>query len=150
MKAVVIHIITTLFVVTAGAGWAQPPLTGAVETNTPMEPDTVTVSVLGSHEDSRFDPAWVEIRPGDVVRFEVMQGVHTVTAYHPDNRRNLGIPEGADSFDSGVLTAGDVWFLKISTEGRYNYFCLPHERMGHTGTIVASAAKNPATAGKQY
>lgn len=99
------------------------------------EPDTVVVQVLGTMSDSRFEPALVEIRPGDVIRFDVREGVHTVTAYHPDNRRDLGIPEGAESFDSGVLQAGQTWHLRLTVEGEYNYFCLPHERMGHVGQV---------------
>lgn len=104
----------------------------------PAETDTVTVYVLGTQEDSRFEPAAITVRPGDVVRFSVQEGMHTVTAYHPDNRRELGIPEGAESFDSGILQRGDNWFLTITHEGEYNYFCLPHEQLGHTGTILST------------
>lgn len=99
------------------------------------EPDTLTVKVLGMHEDSRFEPAELSVSAGDVVRFTIEEGVHTVTAYHPDNRRPLGIPETADSFDSGPLSAGDIWYLEIQVPGEYNYFCLPHERFGHVGKI---------------
>ena len=100
-------------------------------------PDTVTVKVLGTDTDARFEPNVIQVRPGDTVRFEVKEGMHTVTAYHPDNRRELGIPEGAESFDSGALTAGDTWFLTITHTGEYNYFCMPHERMGHVGKIIS-------------
>lgn len=133
MKGLLLHIIFLFSL-------AIPVLaqSGYENSSDAFSPDTVTIKVLGTHDDSRFEPAWVEIRPGDVVRFEVKEGIHTVTAYHPNNRRDLGIPKEADSFDSGVLSGGDVWFLKISIPGEYNYFCLPHERMGHTGTIVAS------------
>ncbi len=102
-----------------------------------VKPDTVTVNVLGTNADSRFEPQMVRVRPGDVIRFVVEEGMHTVTAYHPDNRRKLGIPTGAESFDSGLLTAGDTWFLAITHAGEYNYFCMPHERMGHVGKILS-------------
>lgn len=101
------------------------------------QPDTLTVQVLGMHENSRFEPAELNISAGDVIRFIIKEGVHTVTAYHPDNRRPLRIPENADSFDSGPLQAGDHWYLKIQLPGEYNYFCLPHERFGHMGKITA-------------
>lgn len=110
---------------------------GFQEIDTSMS-DTVTVKVIGSHADSRFEPKVVQVKPGDTVLFEVEEGVHTVTAYHPDNRRNLGIPEGAPSFDSGVLSAGDIWYLEITHEGEYNYFCMPHERLGHVGKIKSN------------
>ena len=102
-----------------------------------ISPDTVTVKVLGTSTDSRFEPRIVHVNPGDVIRFDVKEGMHTVTAYHPDNRRELGIPEEAASFDSGILTAGQSWLLTITHIGEYNYFCMPHERLGHIGKIIS-------------
>ncbi len=102
-----------------------------------MQADTVTVKVLGTAEDARFEPVVIQVQPGDVIRFEVIEGLHTVTAYHPGNRRPLRIPEGADAFDSGPLTAGQSWLLNIEKKGVYDYFCLPHERMGHAGRILS-------------
>lgn len=99
--------------------------------------DTVLVKVLGTHSDARFEPAVIRIQPGDVIRFEVVEGLHTVTAYHPDNRRPRRMPENAQSFDSGLLSKGQSWWLTIDELGVYDYFCLPHERLGHAGRILA-------------
>ncbi|MGN8226808.1 cupredoxin domain-containing protein [Gracilimonas sp. BCB1] len=99
--------------------------------------DTLTVEVLGTGADARFVPALIQVAPGDLVRFVVIEGMHTVTAYHPDNRRPVRIPESVSAFDSGMLKEGDIWFLQITKEGIYDYFCLPHERLGHVGRIVA-------------
>ena len=104
--------------------------------------DTTVVKVLGTAEDARFEPADLQIQAGDVIRFEVMEGLHTVTAYHPDNRRPLRIPEEAASFDSGPLQAGAIWFLQLKEEGTYNYFCLPHERLGHVGRITVKYSED--------
>ena len=104
--------------------------------------DTVAVEIKGTDVDARFNPVVVQVNPGDVVRFIVREGWHTVTAYHPDNRRPLRIPEKAKSFDSGLLKSGDIWFLKIETEGVYDFFCLPHERMGHVGRILSGPVKS--------
>lgn len=101
--------------------------------------DTVRVEVLGISENPRFDPDVIKINPGDVVEFVVREGLHTVTSYHPDNRRPLRMPESAGSFDSGLLKSGDIWHLNISITGVYDYFCLPHERMGHAGRIIAGS-----------
>ncbi len=98
--------------------------------------DTLTVEVRGTGSDARFVPALIQVNPDDVIRFKVVEGMHTVTAYHPDNRRPLRVPDSAKSFDSGMLTEGDVWFLQIDKEGTYDYFCLPHERLGHVGRIL--------------
>lgn len=103
--------------------------------------DTVSVEVKGTDEDARFEPAVVNVSPGDILQFVVREGRHTVTAYHPDNRRPLRMPGSVESFDSGLLTSGDVWFLTISHTGVYDYYCLPHERMGHAGRIIAGAVE---------
>lgn len=101
--------------------------------------DTVRVEVLGTSENPRFDPVITKINPGDVIKFVVREGLHTVTSYHPDNRRPLRIPDHVESFDSGLLKSGDIWLLNISSAGVYDYFCLPHERMGHAGRIIAGS-----------
>lgn len=103
--------------------------------------DTLVVKVMGTLDDARFEPAIIQVWPGDVIRFEVVEGLHTVTAYHPDNRRPLRIPNTASSFDSGMLNAGDSWSLLVEEEGVFDYFCLPHEKLGHAGRII-SGTKN--------
>jgi len=104
--------------------------------------DTVTVEVKGTDINARFVPVVVQVQPGDVIQFVVREGLHTVSAYHPDNRRPLRIPETAGSFDSGLLKADDIWFLTIEAEGVYDYFCLPHERMGHVGRILSGSVQS--------
>jgi len=101
--------------------------------------DTVVVEVKGTDTDARFDPVVVAVNPGDVIQFVVRQGIHTVTAYHPKNRRPQRIPASAQPFDSGLMEQGDEWFLSISEEGVYDYFCLPHEKLGHAGRIIAGS-----------
>jgi plastocyanin len=110
--------------------------------NQSQQADTVTVVVKGTDRDARFDPVVVKIAPGDIIRFVVEEGLHTVTAYHPENRRSLRMPEAANAFDSGLLKSGDSWFLQIDVPGVYDYFCLPHERMAHAGRILAGAVKS--------
>lgn len=101
--------------------------------------DTVTVEVKGTDADARFDPVVVSVDPGDVIHFVVREGLHTVTAYHPENRRPKRIPASAKPFDSGLMERGDQWVLTISEKGVYDYFCLPHEKMGHVGRIIAGS-----------
>jgi plastocyanin len=113
----------------------QPVQTDAVA-------DTVVIDVYGTMEDSRFDPEVAHAEPGSVILFRVHEGVHTVTAYHPANRRDLAIPDGAEPFDSGTLQAGDEWTLRLTAAGEYNYYCRPHERMGHTGRIILGSQQN--------
>ncbi len=136
MKNLIAHIVFILILASSALGFSA------------QEPDTVKVYVLGTHDDSRFQPATVEVNTGSVIKFMVKQGMHTVTAYHPDNRRELGIPADAESFDSGMLVVGDAWYLTVKIDGEYNYFCLPHERMGHKGKIIARQEQHNASSTK--
>lgn len=101
--------------------------------------DTVVVEVKGIDADARFDPVVVAVDPGDVIQFVVREGMHTVTAYHPENRRPKRVPASVEPFDSGLMQQGDQWFFSISEEGVYDYFCLPHEKIGHVGRIIAGS-----------
>lgn len=130
MKFSVLTLLITLLLIT---GW-NPAVASDF-----FEEDTVTVEVKGTDADARFDPVVVSVSPGDVIQFIVREGFHTVTAYHPANRRSKRIPDLAKSFDSGLMEQGDQWFLNITEEGVYDYFCLPHEKLGHVGRIIAGS-----------
>lgn len=83
------------------------------------------------------DPIGLHVEPGTTVRFVNRSGMHSATAYHPDNGRDRRIPDGANSWDSGLLTRRDASFeITLTVEGVYDYFCIPHEAMGHVGRIV--------------
>ena len=84
------------------------------------------------------DPLGIHVEPGTTIRFVQQSGTHTVTAYHPDNGgRELRIPEGADPFDSGVMTGrGAEYEITLTEEGVYDYVCTLHEARGHVGRIV--------------
>jgi plastocyanin len=107
-----------------------------------LSQDTTQVKVMGMGVDARFDPILTVLNSGDVVVFSVLEGTHTVTAYHPDNRRPDRIPKGVSPFDSGMLQKGDTWTLQLRKKGVYDYFCLPHERMGHVGRIIVGQSRN--------
>lgn len=79
--------------------------------------------------------AWVE--PGGTVTFRNVSGSHTATAYHPDTGKQRRIPEGAEPFDSGLLTEeGATFEHTFETEGVYDVYCEPHEQLGMIGSVV--------------
>jgi plastocyanin len=94
----------------------------------------------------RFEPATITVQSGDTVVWVNQEGdSHTVTAYEDE------IPEGADFFASGdapdqeaasddvgagLLQNGDSYEVTFDTPGRYEYFCIPHEREGMKGTVI--------------
>ena len=87
----------------------------------------------------RFEPAEVEVSPGDVVEWQsVSLLVHTVTA---DPARatlegSVELPAGASPFDSGNIEPQGVFRHRFTTPGTYRYFCVPHEGIPMRGTIV--------------
>jgi plastocyanin len=93
-----------------------------------------------------FSPERVQVAAGTTVRWVNDSEVgHTVTAYA--NR----IPERASYFASGdfedergarndvrggLLDAEERYEHTFEVEGEYEYFCVPHESSGMTGTVV--------------
>jgi plastocyanin len=102
-----------------------------------------TVEIIGGR---RFEPRAITVQAGDTVTWvNVTDETHTVTAYEDK------IPEGADYFASGgsdsqeaassdltagLLKEGDEYEVTFEEPGTYEYFCIPHEADGMTGTVV--------------
>ncbi|WP_396610655.1 plastocyanin/azurin family copper-binding protein [Haloferax sp. S1W] len=79
--------------------------------------------------------AWVEV--GGTATFVNESGMHTATAYHSDNGKPSRIPEGAASFDSGLLTEDGATFEHTFEQaGVYDIYCAPHEELGMIGSIL--------------
>lgn len=74
-----------------------------------------------------FSPEYLQIAPGDTVRF-----VPTVRGHNVKTEAEL-IPEGAEVFESRI---GDEIEVTFDTEGAYGYYCMPHKMMGMVGLIV--------------
>jgi pseudoazurin len=121
-----------ILVLAANAAWA--------------EVHEVEVRNLGSDGQRMvFEPALVEMAPGDTVRFVWKDMGHNAASYDPDNRgKPKLVPDGAKSWDSGFLQPGDTYEVTLEAEGAHHYFCLPHEGMGMVGIIaVGDASKGP-------
>ncbi|WP_255152769.1 plastocyanin/azurin family copper-binding protein [Halorarius halobius] len=81
-------------------------------------------------------PAVVWIEQGATVTWDIAEGSHSVTAYHPDYDHTLRIPENAAPFDSGILSSGQTFEHTFETQGVYNYYCRPHEGLGMVGLVI--------------
>lgn len=100
--------------------------------------------------DSAFDPETLEVDVGERVVWKNTSGrSHTVTAYED------GIPADAAYFASGgfasesaardawadgggAVVSGGTYAHTFETPGEHHYVCIPHERVGMTGTIVVT------------
>jgi plastocyanin len=96
-------------------------------------------------DEFKFAPATATVQVGETLTWENVGSVgHTVTA---DEDR---IPEDAtyfasggfdseeaarDSLNGGIVEAGETYAHTFETAGTYEYFCIPHEASGMTGTV---------------
>ena len=86
-----------------------------------------------------FSPQQINVRVGDVVRWlNSTSEVHTVTL-DPKlvvDPKNCELPDGAETFDSGLLKPGKDFEYQFTVPGRYRYFCQTHELMGMIGEVI--------------
>lgn len=107
-----------------------------------LPPRVIGLRTLGG--DFRFDPVGLRLEPGEEVIWLNMGDFHTATAFHPENDKLLNepvpprIPEGADSFHSGMLgmAGGTEFTYRAEVGGVYDYFCQPHYSFGMVGRFV--------------
>lgn len=95
--------------------------------------ETTVVSMASDY----FDPIGLAVEPGTTVRFEIVDGSHSATAYADR------IPDGAAAFDSGVVSSGSFEHT-FGTPGTYDYYCIPHRSAGMVGRIVVGDPGGPA------
>jgi plastocyanin len=102
-------------------------------------PPPPAVDALVTMQGVTFTPATIRIRPGQTVQWRNTSIMtHTVTADPrlAANAANVQLPQGAPTFHSGTVRAGQVWSYTFTVPGIYRYVCLPHERQGMVGTVV--------------
>lgn len=101
-------------------------------------------------DDLTYETETISVSVGDTVTWETVGSVgHSVTAYEAE------IPETAAYFasggfdseqaardayapgdtDAGDVPEGETWSHTFETAGTYEYFCIPHESAGMTGTV---------------
>lgn len=128
---------------TIGASVATTAVVGG--TAAAQESDTETASgethevsmVTSDDGDYYFDPIGLHVQPGDTIRWTIESGSHNVVSY--DDR----IPEGADTFETEIISEGSHE-LTFSTEGTYDYYCMPHQSLGMVGRFVVGEPGGPA------
>lgn len=87
-----------------------------------------------------FDPIGVTLQPGQTVCWICNANVHTTTAYSPKNENHsLRIPQNASLWASNHLLPGRRFDVKLTVEGVYDYFCLPHEQGGMVDRLMPAS-----------
>jgi plastocyanin len=100
-----------------------------------LEPD-VTVTV-GPGGELVFDPATVEVDPGDVVRWVWDSDNHTVTVEsRPEGAEFAGTPAGE------IYDAGHEFVHQFDVGGTHEYYCTPHRAAGMEGEVVVGEGRD--------
>lgn len=108
-------------------------------------PNSVDMVTQGS--DYYFDPIGLFVEPGETISFVIDSGAHSSVAYASslDAAETTRIPEGAEPWDSGILSdQGASFDHTFQTTGTYDYFCLPHKTLGMVGRLVVGEPGGPA------
>ena len=91
------------------------------------------------NDNLRFAPTEITIKAGDTVEWRNTGSVrHTVTADpgRAPGSKNIALPAGAETFDSGWVKGGQLFRYTFSEPGVYRYICLPHEGARMFGTVI--------------
>ncbi len=97
------------------------------------------IIVVQLNDQLRFVPTEITIKAGDTVEWRNIGFLpHTVTAdpRRAPSSRNIELPDGAEAFDSGWVTAGQSFRYTFSEPGVYRYVCLPHEQARMAGIVI--------------
>jgi len=98
-----------------------------------------------------FEPLGLYVEKGETVEFLATRWGPTVTAFHPSNgNQELRIPEGAESFDSGLMSQGDTFRWTFDVEGTYDYFSTNHVGLGVVGRIIVGQPGGPGEKPPRY
>ncbi|WP_123115212.1 plastocyanin/azurin family copper-binding protein [Halorubrum sp. CBA1229] len=99
--------------------------------------DTAEVNMITEDGGYHFEPHVVRVNVGGTVTWHNESGSHSTTAYHSDNDQPQLVPEGAASWDSGIVSEqGATFEHTFETEGVYHYYCTPHESLGMIGSVI--------------
>jgi len=66
--------------------------------------ETAQVDMITKDGTYHFTPHVARVKVGGTVTFHNESGSHSATAYHPDNDQPRSVPDGAASWDSGLLS----------------------------------------------
>jgi plastocyanin len=99
--------------------------------------DTAEVNMITEDGGYHFEPHVVRVNVGGTVTWHNESGSHSTTAYHSDNDQPQLVPDGAASWDSGIVSEqGATFEHTFETEGVYHYYCTPHESLGMIGSVI--------------
>lgn len=105
----------------------------AAPSATAPNPTVVEVKMVTEGQRNYFDPAEVTVRPGDVVRFTLLSGLHNVSFPADRNAGAAGLPQASPLLQQ----PGQSHDVVVNFgPGSYSFQCDPHAVLGMTGTLI--------------
>lgn len=125
---------TSTTTATAGSSTAMAPITGK----------TVEVKMIGDGTTYKFEPAEIELKQGDGVKFIMVSGgPHNVafidTPAAAQAQLSANMPQQMKELTSPMMmTANENYVVSFANvpAGTYNFHCEPHAAMGMKGKIT--------------
>lgn len=125
---------TSTTTATAGSTTAMAPITGK----------TVEVKMIGDGTTYKFDPAEIEVKQGDGVKFIMVSGgPHNVafidTPAAAQAQLSANMPQQMKELTSPMMmTPNETYTVSFANipAGTYNFHCEPHAAMGMKGKIT--------------
>ncbi len=115
---------------------ATPPAPSAGGEQTPdAGGQVITVEMLTDEQGNNvFRPADVSAKPGDVVRFTLVNGVHNVHFLADSNPNLQGLPTAPSDM---LQLQGQTFDVKVgASAGTYYFQCDPHALLGMKGHLT--------------
>ncbi|HEU5219153.1 MAG TPA: plastocyanin/azurin family copper-binding protein [Gemmatimonadales bacterium] len=93
----------------------------------------IVVNATTDEKGSYFSPADIEARPGDVLRFTLVVGVHNVNFLPDSNAGKSGLPAPTEMLQ---LPGQTIDVPLTFGEGRFYFQCDPHAALGMHGHVT--------------
>lgn len=95
--------------------------------------DVVEIRMITDERGNLFEPAQVTAKPGDVLRFVLVSGVHNVSFPPDQNPGAQGLPGPSDY----AQLPGQTLEVPVTfSAGEYAFQCDPHAALGMVGTLT--------------
>ena len=112
-----------------------------VEATVPASPQE-SDAVVKMTPERKFMPEKITIKVGQTVEWDnddkAMPHEITTDPNLASDPSNVSIPEGAEPFDSRLITNGKSFRHQFTVPGLYRYACPPHENDGMLGEVTVT------------
>ena len=93
----------------------------------------IEVKMITDDKGNYFEPANITAKPGDVLRFTLVSGVHNVSFPAASNAGASGLPE----MTPYLQLPGQTHDVAVTlAAGEYTFQCDPHAALGMVGTLT--------------